>query len=161
MPFGNETVTASERRLLKEALVRHQGQLLALLDEVLLALVLPSPDLPLTLPVSLPKAKVAYDPQKGLIVVLDIEATPQWPLLVEHLRRDPASGKLIQWRKALAEHIQARRALKDKTAALLEGETGLALIKDASIPPKAGHVTPVAVELFYRTALDRALAGSG
>jgi hypothetical protein len=148
-------------QLLKEALVRHQGQLLGLLDEVLLALILPTPEVLLELPVSLPKAQVTYDPQKGLIAVLDIESTPQWPLLVEHMRRDPVSGKLILWRRALVEHIQARRALKERVVSLLEEETGLPLIKDASAPPKAGHVTPVALELVYRTALDRALGTPG
>jgi hypothetical protein len=144
-------------QLIKEALVRHQGQLLGLLDDVLLALVLPAPDLRLDIPVPLSKAQVTYDPQRGLIAVLDIENTPQWPLLVEHLRRDPVSGKLILWRKALTEHIQARRALRDKVESLLREETGLPLIKDASTPPKVGYITPVAVELVYRTALDRGL----
>lgn len=150
---------AARMELLKDALQNHQKALLGIIDDVLSALV-PLPtnlELPLQrhyTPVTIPLsgATVSYDSEKGWIVTLEDEGTALWGLVREHLRRDRMWNALNRWEKAIAAHLEARMALKLKTAALLEKKTGLKMD-----PAQPTYVEPSVVELFYEVALNRAL----
>jgi len=154
--------TAARAELLKEALQKHQNQLLDVIDNVLSALVVPGPDLALNrqrdgslAPIQLSRATISYDPQKGLVLKLHDENTAQWELLKEHLRHDRLWRMVDRWKEAMIAHIQARTDLKRKTAYTLENTTGYRLVKTPVDPPFLYEDN--AVNLLYETALKRAL----
>lgn len=148
--------------LLKEALQKHQNQLLGVVDNVLSALVVPSPDLSLNRqrdgslsPIKLSGATISYDREKGLVLELRDENTTQWKLLKEHLKRDRLWGMVDRWKEAMIAHIHARGELKLKVEQLLESITGYKLVDTPTTPPFL--YSNYTVDLLYGTVINRAL----
>lgn len=120
--------------LLKEALRKHQGDLLGIIEGILAALQVPSSnvEVPWKLegspsPIRLSGATVQHKLEQGWTVFFENENSALWELLQEHLRRDRMWEAVAQWEKAIAAHLEARAALQRKLANLLEKETGLRL----------------------------------
>ena len=150
--------------LVKAALLKHQNQLLSVIDRILSAMVPPRPELEIRrgknealVPIPLPAAQVSYDPSKGLVIELFDENTPQWELLKEHLRRDRLWSTIDQWKGALIAHIKARTGLQLKLRILLESETGLKVTTEPYASEEASFVFSNTVKLFYGVALNKAL----
>ena len=152
---------AARTELLKEALHKHQNQLLGIIDNVLAALVMLGPDLALSrerdgslVPIRLPGAIVSYDKYVGLVLELSDEDTAQWGLLREHLRHDRLWGKIDRWKEKMIAHLKARLALKHKAEFLLYMRTGYKLVETPITPP---FLYSNSANLFYKAALNRAL----
>lgn len=148
--------------LLKEALQKHQNQLLGVVDNVLSALVVPGPDLSLNRqrdgslsPIKLSGATISYDREKGLVLELRDENTTQWKLLKEHLKRDRLWGMVDRWKEAMIAHTHARIELKLKVEQLLKSITGYKLVDTPTTPPFL--YSNYTVNLLYRTVINRAL----
>jgi len=129
-------VSLARADLLKEALHKHNADLMSLLNQ--LANVLQSIPVPEAIPwgesdvgsLTFPGGKAQYEtwPEiKVWNVTLDIEAEARWQLLLEHLKRDPLSKALSTWKKTFSSHIEAQMNLKQGLAELLESKTGYQL----------------------------------
>jgi hypothetical protein len=150
--------------LLKDALKRHQDDLLAILEEALANV----GGLPVemqssnaegaeSMQVELPWSKIGYDKSKGWAVTLDAEATPQWELLREHVKRDAIWGAVDRWKKALIADLEARIAMRQKAAQLLVEKTKYKVVDDKDTTRKKPFLFGGAVDFVYRQALNRAL----
>ena len=154
--------SAARTGLIKEALHKHQNQLLGVIHNVLVALVMPAPDLALDrrrdgslMPVQLSGATISYNCEKGLVLELDDEKITQWELLKEHLRRDPIWKMIELWKEAMIAHIGARTGLKLEIQQLLKSEAGYKLVETTTVPPFM--YLNETVSLLYRSAIDKAL----
>lgn len=150
--------------LLKDALRKHQDDLLGVVNALLSALVMLPPGLELQWeqyvslrPIPLAGATATYDSGKGWTITLHVEAESRWELLQQHLGRDSMWNAVAKWKNALALHIEARIALKRKTAALLKERTGYDVVQYPETASRVGSVYPAAVDLFYQVGLNRAL----
>lgn len=147
--------------LLRDALRRHQDQMLAVIYEVLGAVQAPPVDLQLP-PVLLSGAKAEYqgnDSERTLTLVLDVEQKAEWELLREHLGKgDPLSAMLERWRKAMIRYLQGRTALRKKAETLLTLKTGLSLMDKPIAPPFIFSYT--AIPLICGEALNIALGNT-
>ena len=127
--------------LLKEALRKHNADLMSLLEQLMVVLqpipagqvipwrVIDSGSL------IFPGGKAEYETwpdARVWNVTLDIEAEARWQLLLEHLKRDPLSKALNAWKKTLSLHIEARVNIKRELAELLERKTGYQLENEPS-----------------------------
>ena len=149
--------------LLTEALRKHQGGLLGIIEGIVSALQVPPPNLEVhwksedsLSPIRLSGATVRHELREGWAVVFDSENSLLWGLLQQHLKRDKMWEVLERWKKALAVHVHARIALKLKTATLLEKKTGLKIVERVA-EQKQYLLSYTAVPLLYAAALDRAL----
>jgi len=129
-------VSFARADLLKEALRKHNSDLMSLLEQLTIVLQpLPaSQAIPwrkfdegsLTFPGG--KAQYEIGPDTRVWnVTLDIEPETRWQLLLEHLKHDPLPKALNAWRKTLSSHIEAQMNLKQKLAELLKSKTGYQL----------------------------------
>ena len=129
-------ITSARADLLKEALRKHNADLMSLLEQ--LAIVLQPIPASQAIPwreldagsLTFPGGKVQYETwpdARVRNVTLDIEAEAQWQLLLEHLKHDPLSRALNAWKKTLSSHIEARVNLKQELAELLKSKTGYQL----------------------------------
>lgn len=129
-------ITFARADLLKEALHKHNADLMSLLEQLLLVLqhlpasqAIPwgeSDAVSLTFPGGRAQYETLPYPEVGNIA-LDIESEVQWQLLLEHLKHDPLTKALRDWKRTLSSHIEARMNLKHKMAELLKGKTGYQL----------------------------------
>ena len=129
-------VSLARADLLKEALHKHNADLMSLLKQ--LENVLRPIPVNQAIPwgesdegsLTFPGGKAQYEtwPHPTVWnVVLDIESEARWQLLLEHLKRDPLSKALNAWKKTLSSHIEAQVNLKQELAELLESKTGYQL----------------------------------
>jgi len=132
---NERNLSLAQAEILRGALRQHHAGLLAVLNNIFSAIVLPPADLELPRrpgnmekSIMLTSAQISYDTQKGLFVSLTDEDTINWQLLREHLKRDRLWGKLEKWKKAIVEHIKARINLRLKAQMLLESNTGFRVI---------------------------------
>jgi hypothetical protein len=155
---------AARAEIVKDALVKHQQQLMGIIQRLLEAAEVPPPDLELRreksgalAPVPLSAGRITYTPAQGLIVELSDENTTLWKLLKEHLTRDRLWSAIRKWKEALIPHIKARLDLKTAIKTLLEIETGFEVIDDKPVDSKTAIIYPHAVNLFYIVHIRKAL----
>jgi len=153
--------------LLKDALRKHQDDLMGVVEGILLALELPPLDLSLPWKIRdgsairLSGATAQYRAlQHNWTVVFQRESYTLWELLMDHMKRDPVLKCLNRWKKATEEHITARIGLNEKTAKLLEQKTGLKLVERA--PGQGSYLDlHVAAPIIYGIIFRRALGIRG
>ena len=149
--------------LVKDALRNHQNDLLRTMEGIMAELHVPPPDL--VIPWELEKnpspapvagVTVRFTLQEGPTVAFQSDDSIMWELLGEHLKRTRTWTVLVQWRKALSEHILARVLLQREAVILLKEKTGLELF---DLPPEQGSylMSAFAVPLLYEAALHAAL----
>lgn len=155
---------AARAEIVKDALVKHQQQLMGIIERLLQAAEVPPPDLELRreksgalAPIPLPASRIIYTPTQGLIVDLSDENSTLWELLKEHLTRDRIWSAVRNWREAFIPHIRARLELKSGIKTLIEIETEFKVIDDKPANDKTAFVYPHAVNLFYIVHMRKAL----
>ena len=129
-------ITFARADLLKEALRKHNADLMSLLEQLTIVLQpLPaSQAIPwqkfdegsLTFPGGKAQCEIGPD-ARVWNVTLDIEPETRWQLLLEHLKHDPLPKALNAWKKTLSSHIEARMNLKRELVELLKSTTGYQL----------------------------------
>jgi len=129
-------ITFARADLLKEALRKHNADLMNLLEQ-LAGVLQPLPTsqaIPWqesdTWPLTFPGGEAQYETWPDVRVsnvTLDIEPEARWQLLLEHLKHDPLPKTLRDWKRTLSSHIEARVSLKQELAELLESKTGYQL----------------------------------
>jgi len=151
--------------LMKETIRNHQQELLGVIDGIVSMLEKPREGLEIRrdqdkriAPIPLSGAIVKQGEEDELTLIIQDEDSLKWELLKEHLKGDKLWKTLRQWEDALLLHIRARIALMDIAQRLLEGETGLKLIKKVTEIPESAGIFPTAAQVFYELALRRALS---
>ncbi len=128
--------TFARADLLKEALRKHNADLMSLLEQLTIVF----QPLPISQAIPwrkfdegsliFPGGKAQYEIEldaRVWNVILDIETETRWQLLLEHLKHDPLPKALNAWKKTLSSHIESRMKLKQKLAELLRSKTGYQL----------------------------------
>ena len=157
-------LSLARSEMLKDALRQHQDKLLEVMNNILNSLVMPPVDLEMpgkaadaAYPIKLSGARIEYDPEAGLVVMIQNENDVHWELIQEHLRRDRVWSKLTQWKEAMVKHIKARIDLRLKAELLLREYTGLVVLDTIDNAPNEDYLYPAAVNLFYRIEIEEAL----
>jgi hypothetical protein len=150
--------------IVKGALIKHQKQLLGIVDKFYQAAEVPPADLELRRdksgalePIPLPYSMIVYTPEKGLTVELPDENTTQWGLLREHLARDRVWSAIRNWKESLISHVRERMELESAIKISVENETGF---KVSMAPPgdqEPNVVYDFTVKLFYIVQIRKAL----
>jgi hypothetical protein len=161
---NERNLSVAQAGLLKDALRKHQDSLLAVLKNMLSAIMVPPTTLELPKrfspegkPIILPFAQITYNNQKGLVLSLTDEDTINWQLLREHLKGERLWGKVEKWKKAILGNVKARIALRLKTETLLESNTTYRVIDVIDNTSSANYLYSAAVELFCRMAMEEAI----
>jgi len=155
---------AARAEIVKNALIKHQNQLMGIIERLMEAAEIPPADLELRreksgalAPIPLPASKIVYTSDNGLVVELSDENTALWGLLKEHLTRDRIWSTIKNWKDALVNHIQARTGLELGIKMLIERETGFKFPDEKTPKSKGDHINPFAVQLFYTVQIRKAL----
>jgi hypothetical protein len=155
---------AARAEIVKEALIKHQQQLMGIIERLMDAAEVPPPDLELRreksgalAPIPLPSSRIIYTPAQGLIVELSDENATLWELLKEHLTRDRLWSAIRKWKEALIPHIRARLDLDAGIRLLVETETGFRVINDKPADSTTAFIFPHTVNLFYKIHMRKAL----
>jgi len=155
---------AARAEIVKEALIKHQQQLMGIIDRLLDAAEIPPADLELRreksgalAPIPLPAGRIIYTPEQGLIVDLSDENKTLWKLLKEHLTRDRIWSTIKNWKEAMISHIMARIELESGIKTLIERETRYEVAESKTTDDTKGFVYPHAVKLFYTVHIRKAL----
>ncbi len=156
--------TAARAEIVKDALIKHQHQLMAIINRLSDAAEPPPADLELRreksgslAPIPLPASRIVYISEQGLIVELSDENTTLWKLLKAHLTRDRIWSTINNWKGALVNHIQARTGLELGIRMLIERETGFKFPDEKSPKSKGDHINPFTIRLFYTVQIRKAL----
>ncbi len=155
---------AARAEIVKDALIKHQNQLMGIIARLLEAAEIPPADLELRreksgalAPIHLSASRIVYTSDDGLIVELSDENTALWGLLREHLTRDRMWSTIKNWKRALVNHIQARTGLERRIRMLIERETGFGFPDEKTITSKGDHINLFTVQLFYTVQIRKAL----
>ena len=150
--------------IVKEALVKHQAQMMGIIERLLGAAEVPPPDLELRrekngalAPIPLPSGKIIYNLAQGLIFELSDENTTLWKLLKDHLTRDRLWSTIRKWKEGLISHIKARLDLEKSIKTLIEIETGFKVTGGKAGDDEKDFVYPHAVNLFYTVNIRKTL----
>lgn len=150
--------------LVKEALRDHKDQLLAVIDDIKSALVMPPENIEIrrekdgTLaPIPLSEAIVKPDKSGGLMLLVWAEERVEWELLQEHLKGDKIWKILKQWKELMLAHIKAIIDFKLAAERLIRARTQLQLVDEIPQSAETGYIFPAVVQLFYEVALRRPL----
>jgi hypothetical protein len=134
--------------LIKEALRKHQADLLKLVGEIIPTLKLPPQDLMILpwnwkddrVPIRLQGARCVLhrSEARASSVTLDAETRDEWGLLQEHLRNDPLWAALSRWKKTLVAHLLERAELNARAVAILQDKADLEVVKKRDVSPAVG-----------------------
>lgn len=105
--------------------------------------------------VPLPTAK-AYHASDGTRIVLQDENSKRWKLLSEHLGSETLLLQLANWKKAMASHLDFRKALKVKLLELVQSKTGLSVVKGSYDRPIAPVLYQAVGEILVTVYVNRA-----
>ncbi len=156
--------TAARAEIVKDALIKHQNQLMAIINRLSNAAEPLPADLELRrekngalAPIPLSAGRIVYTSDNGFVVELSDENTALWGLLKEHRTRDRIWSTIKNWKVALVNHIEARTGLELGIRMLVERETGLKFPDEKTPKSKGDHINPFAVQLFYIVQIRKAL----
>jgi hypothetical protein len=155
---------AARKELLTRVLMTHNNELLAVVKNIVVALQVPVSQLELRqddngnwFEIPFPAAK-AYPESDGTRIVLQDENTKRWKLLSEHLGSETLLLKLANWKKAMASHIDFRKALKVKLIELMQGKTGLSVIKESYDKPTTPVLYQAVGDILVPVYINRAFS---
>jgi hypothetical protein len=155
---------AARAEIVKEALIKHQQQLMGIVDRLFKATEIPPADLEVhedrngaLAPIQLPYSRIIYAPEEGLTVELSDENTSLWRLLKEHLARDRIWSAIRNWKEAMISYFRARFDLESAVKMLIERKTGFRV---SAAPPgdkEPDVVYDFTVKLFCTVQTHKAL----
>ena len=155
---------AARAEIVKDALIKHQNQLMAIINRLSDAAEPPPADLELRreksgalAPIPLSAGRIVYTPEQGLIAELSDENTALWKLLREHLTRDRLWSTIKNWKIAMVNHIKARADFELGIKMLIERETGFTVTKEKSPNSIGNCINPFTIRLFYTVQIRHAL----
>lgn len=155
---------AARAEIVKEALIKHQQQLLGIVDRLFKAAEMPPADLEVhkdrngvLVPIQLQYSRIIYTPEKGLVFELSDENTSLWRLLKEHLARDRIWSAIRNWRGALISHFRARFDLELAIRMLIERKTGCRVSAASPGDKEPDVVYDFTVKLFCTVQTRKAL----
>jgi hypothetical protein len=155
---------AARAEIVKDALVKHQKQLLGIVDRLYQAAEVPPADLELHRdksgalePIPLPYSRIVPTLKKGLVVELPDENTVLWELLRGHLARARVWSAIRNWKASLISHISARIDLELAIKMLIESETDCKVSMASPGDKKPEVVYEFTVKLFYTVQIRKAL----
>jgi hypothetical protein len=155
---------AARAEIVKEALIKHQQQLLGIVDILFKATEVSTSDLELRYeksgalsPIQLPYGRVIYTLEKGLTVELPDENTALWELLKEHLTRDRIWSTILNWKEAIISHTKARVELESAIKMLIERETGCRVGVASPGDKEPDIVYDLTVKLFFTVQTHKEL----
>jgi hypothetical protein len=99
---------------LREALFKHQDQLLSIITQLHSSLIVPNLDSQPELRSKFEGASVVDSYEQPLKVIFNVESTPYWDLLHEHFKRDKIWKLTDEWKGKLLAHLEAKIALRSK-----------------------------------------------
>jgi len=153
--------------LLKQALFKHQENLLDKLKEILAALTVPPKDWAVLSwhrngdsifsESSLETESARTDEVRKVSGYPGTQADVVQDMLRQHLRNDKLCKILAQREKVYASHRLERIAFQRKVVSLLEEETGYKLVGSSDVPPPFLYSYTVG-DLFFRMTLRRAFS---
>jgi len=151
--------------LIKEALRKHQDDLLEELSKIMSDLPLPPVDFAVLSwqqkgdsifkEIEIVKGKQQRDVASKAGTASSIQSSAKRQLLREHLRNDRLWKMLAQREKTYGTHLTARIALQCKTVYLLEEKTGCKLVDSKDIPPPFLYSYSTG-DSFFKAILRRA-----
>ena len=147
---------AARAEIVKEALIKHQQQLLGIVDRLFKAAEIPPADLEVhedrngaLAPIPLPFSRIIYTPEKGLTFELSDENTTLWGLLREHLTRDRIWSAIRNWKEAMISRFRARFDLESAVNMLIERKTGCRVSAASPGDKEPDVVYDFTVKLFW------------
>ena len=153
---------AARRELLTRVLITHNNELLAAVKNIMEALQIPNAQLELRqddagnwFEIPLPAAK-AYHQSGGTRILLQDENSKRSKLLSEHLGSETLLLQLSNWKKAMASHIDFRKALKAKLLELMQSNPGLSVVKGTYDKPKDPVLYQAVGEILVPVYVNRA-----
>ena len=156
--------SAARAEIVKEALIRHQKQLLEIVNRLLKLTDRIPADVELRRekngaisPIILSAGRIVYTPEKGLVTELSDENTSEWGLLKEHLKQRRIWSTLEQWKTASIAHIEARLDFERGIKTLVEIETGLQVISDKPRDEQNGFIYLFTIKLFYEVSIKKVM----
>ncbi len=155
---------AARAEIVKDALIKHQNQLMAIINRLSDAAEPPPADLEIRrekngalAPIPLSAGRIVNTPEQGLRAELSDENTALWKLLREHLTRDRLWSTIKNWKGALVNHIQARTGFELGIKMLIERETRFTVTKEKSPNSIGNYINPFTIRLFYTVQIRNAL----
>jgi DNA-directed RNA polymerase subunit L len=155
---------AARAEIVKEALIKHQQQLMGIINRLLEATEPPPADMEIRrersgaiAPIPIPAGRILYTPSQGLTVELSDENKTLWELLKQHLTRDRIWSAIRNWKEALTNRTKATIAVETGIRMLIEIETGLRVTEGQSPDDNTGYVYSQAVKLFFTVNIRKTL----
>lgn len=159
----NRRLAYAEDDILRNALFKHQDQLIGILKNMAEMLVMPPYNLELReekegilAPIPLPGALLKQVSKEQMILEIHDENRLEWELLKEHLKQDELWDLIRQWRKALIDHVWAGWQFKQAVKSNLLRDTDLGSPKYTD-DKKLENLLRELVDLFYNVTTQRIL----
>lgn len=150
--------------LLRDALKRHQEDLLDLVDRVVATMQTTPVHIDRISQDSMPSTIAGLDGVRAVSsdgvyreVTLDAEKELLWELLGAHVGRDKAYRHLARWKAALRDELNSRAALRRHVVSRLIEEAGVEIDRDAGRP---NTVSSLGVYELSKAVMSRALGES-
>lgn len=152
------------RELMKEALLSHNRELSRFIAGIRGALVVPGYDLfipdyenRIKSGIQLSGAIAMFDSQQNLAIHLNSEDDLRWKLVEEHLRDDQVVVSMLDWKKIMETHLNARVVFKEKVRDSLELRTGLKVVDKSGGELREPGISFFTVDLFNEVVIKPAL----
>jgi hypothetical protein len=164
----NREVLEARTYLLRDALSKHQQDLLNTLNEIYQSLTVPEFGLPLpdeynSIPFPLPLDKARWEDITDASTKLNeyrvhllAEDTLLWKLLYQHLKRDQLWVNLNHFKSSLNDQLKARIGFKQRLFEQIKSKTGCEIISTPENSKVKYFVSyPVVMAIYYLVGLRR------
>lgn len=157
----DRNLARAEMEMLRTALLKHQGHLTGVLEDISDMLVVPEPNLKLReengllTPTPLPGALLEQSPTGEIALKIHGEEKLEWSLLEEHLKGDKIWTSVRRWRELLVTHVRARWQFRQLIRSMLEKKAGFKFKSEK----EKGHeyLQTAVIDLLYEVTTNRIL----
>lgn len=155
---------AARAEIVKEALIKHQQQLMGIINRLLDAMEPLPADTEIRrekngsiAPIPIPAGRILHIPSQGITVELSDEDTTLWGLLKQHLTHDRIWSAIRNWKEALINRTRAILEFESGIRWLVESETGLRVSEGKITDDNTTFIYPHAVKLFFTVNIRKTL----
>ncbi len=155
---------AARAEIVKEALVKHQKQLMGIIERLQDAAEPPPADTEIRreksgaiAPIPISAGLILYTHTQGITVELSDEDATLWGLLKQHLTRDRIWSAIKNWKEALTNRTKAILEFESGIRRLLESETGLRVTEGKPADDNVAFIYPHAAKLFFTVNIRKTL----